>query len=440
MPRLSVIVPVYKVEDYLPQCLHSLLTQAEEGDLEIVCVNDGSPDLSRAILGLFDEVSDRIVVVDKENGGLSSARNAGIEVATGDYVTFVDSDDFVEPSYAQCIEEALAPGDVDVLVFGARVWPESASYWWLDRVLSPRTCHYPGFCEALLADEGTRPFAWRLAVRRELLFESGLRFDEDLVFGEDQAFMLGLYPRARGISVISAKPYVYRADRAGSLMEGRFKDLALRSHDHVRIVEHVLRDWLAAGFIERWGREIFFWAIDFTVADILKLENPARSQMLVYLACVLETFFSEEDLDRWCAEKGTVAAFARAVLVDRTLSSGPGRKGLFYYHTITHEGIRPFVEGPVNRVLRSAPAQAIADTAAKISPALDAEAVAAHEALASEAERADALMAALAYLAERRDALGLEPIDALVFEEEIELASAVESADAAGEPPTSEDE
>ncbi len=418
MPRLSVIVPVYKVEDYLPQCLHSLLSQEGGEDLEIVCVNDGSPDLSRQILGLFGEVDRRIVIVDKENGGLSSARNAGIEAATGDYVAFVDSDDFVEPDYAKTIFEALAPGDIDVLVFGARVWPEGASYWWLDRVLSPRTCNYEGFCEGLLLDEGTRPFAWRVVVSRELLVASGLRFDEDLVFGEDQAFMLGLYPRARRISVISSKPYVYRAERPGSLMEGRFKDLALRSHDHVRIVEHVLRDWQGAGFLERWGREIFFWAIDFTVADILKLENPARSQMLVYLACTIETFLDRARIEEWCAEKTTVAAFARAVFIDRQLSAGPGRKGLFYYHTIVHEGPRPFIEGPVNRVLSSAPAKRVASLAWRVRPDLDPEVLRARDELKSEAERAEALALALDALNARRAEAGLSTfLDVEVAEE-----------------------
>ncbi len=407
MARLSVIVPVYKVEEYLPQCLHSLLSQEGAEDIEVVCVNDGSPDLSRQILGLFGEVDPRIVIVDKENGGLSSARNAGIEAATGEYVSFVDSDDFVEPTYVKTILEALSPGDIDVLVFGARVWPEYASYWWLDRVLSPRTCIYEGFSEGLLLDEGTRPFAWRLAISRELLMESGLRFDEDLSFGEDQAFMLGLYPRASLISVISAKPYVYRADRAGSLMEGRFKDLPLRSHDHVRIVEHVLRDWQGAGFLTRWGREIFFWAIDFTVADILKLDNPERGQMLVYLACTLETFFDRAQIEAWCAEKGTLAAFARAVLVDPSLSAGPGRKGLFYYHTIVREGARPFIEAPVNRVLSSAPAKKLAGVAWRVMPDLDPEAQQARDELKSEAERAEALTLALDTLNARRAEAGL---------------------------------
>lgn len=410
MPRLSVIVPVYQVEEYLPQCLHSLLSQKGGEDLEIVCVNDGSPDLSRAILALFGEVDERVKIVDKENGGLSSARNAGIEAATGDYVAFVDSDDFVEPTYLSTIEEALAPGDVDVLVFGARVWPEQASYWWLERVLSPRTCHYEGFCEGLLNDEGTRPFAWRLAIRRQLLVESGLRFDEELAFGEDQAFMLELYPQAKTISVISAKPYVYRADRAGSLMAGRFEDPALRCHDHVRIVEHVLRHWKRAGFIDRWGREIFFWAIDFTVADILQLKNPARSQMLIYLACTLRAFFPDDALNAWCEESGSIAAFARSVLKERATSAGPGRKLLFYRHTLAYEGLRPFVWGPVEKISKSAPVQAAASLVYRVAPDADPARQAAKDELAAEAERAEGLLCALDALNAKRVERGLEPL------------------------------
>ena len=94
MPCISVIVPVYNVEEYLCVCLSSIRKQSLR-DIEIICVNDGATDASGELLDLFAAVDERIRIVEKENGGLSSARNAGIEAARGDYLMFVDSDDLL---------------------------------------------------------------------------------------------------------------------------------------------------------------------------------------------------------------------------------------------------------------------------------------------------------------------------------------------------------
>ena len=94
-PIISVIVPVYKVENYIRRCLDSLVAQTYR-HLEILLVDDGSPDSSGAICEEYAEKDSRIKVIHKENGGLSSARNAALDVATGDYIAFVDSDDWID--------------------------------------------------------------------------------------------------------------------------------------------------------------------------------------------------------------------------------------------------------------------------------------------------------------------------------------------------------
>ena len=94
MPAISVIVPVYHVEKYLPRCIHSILAQTFT-DFELILVDDGSPDNCGAICDEYAEKDKRIRVIHKENGGVSSARNAGLDLAEGDYITFVDSDDYI---------------------------------------------------------------------------------------------------------------------------------------------------------------------------------------------------------------------------------------------------------------------------------------------------------------------------------------------------------
>ena len=95
MPRVSVIIPVYNTERYLTQCLESIVSQTLE-DIEIICVNDGSKDGSADILRDYARRDRRVIVIDQPNQGLSAARNAGASAAAGDYLYFLDSDDYIE--------------------------------------------------------------------------------------------------------------------------------------------------------------------------------------------------------------------------------------------------------------------------------------------------------------------------------------------------------
>ena len=115
---LSIIVPVYKVEQYLAEALDSLLDQdISQEDYEIICVNDGSPDGCEAIIEDYARHNSNIVLVNKENGGLSSARNAGLERASGKYIWFVDSDDFVQPNVLGGMRSKVMQENCDRLLF-----------------------------------------------------------------------------------------------------------------------------------------------------------------------------------------------------------------------------------------------------------------------------------------------------------------------------------
>ena len=101
--KVSIIIPIYKVEKYLDECVNSVVKQTYN-DLEIILVDDGSPDACPSMCDEWEIIDDRIKVIHKENGGLSDARNAGIKVMTGDYVLFVDSDDYLA---SNMVEELL---------------------------------------------------------------------------------------------------------------------------------------------------------------------------------------------------------------------------------------------------------------------------------------------------------------------------------------------
>lgn len=123
--KISVIVPVYKVEQYLNRCIQSIVNQSYN-DLEIVLVDDGSPDECPAICDSWAERDQRIKVIHKKNGGLSSARNAGLDIATGDYIAFVDSDDYAASNMFEIMLDAAIRNNVDVACCG-RVRVSTAS-------------------------------------------------------------------------------------------------------------------------------------------------------------------------------------------------------------------------------------------------------------------------------------------------------------------------
>lgn len=116
-PKISVIVPVYKVEKYLERCVDSIINQTYK-NLEIILIDDGSPDLCPVICDKYAEKDSRIIVIHKENGGLSDARNAGINVSCGEYIVFIDSDDFVKEKYIEKLYEAIQKDDSDLSMCG----------------------------------------------------------------------------------------------------------------------------------------------------------------------------------------------------------------------------------------------------------------------------------------------------------------------------------
>lgn len=113
MPIISVIVPVYKVEDYIDRCVESLVAQTLR-DIEIILVDDGSPDASGKMCDEWAKKDDRIKVIHKVNGGLSDARNVGIEAAKGDYVAFIDSDDWIDSDMFETLYNAAIKHDADI--------------------------------------------------------------------------------------------------------------------------------------------------------------------------------------------------------------------------------------------------------------------------------------------------------------------------------------
>jgi len=305
MSRISVVVPVYNVEDYLDWCLESLRSQSL-ADIEIICVNDGSTDRSLEKLVQWAERDSRIKIVDKPNGGLSSARNAGIRAATSDYVCFLDSDDRFRPKACETMVQLFRQTGADVLTFGASCYPKGAGNLWLKDVLSPRDVVYESFSPDILFAEKSRPFVWRTACRRSLLIEKNILFDETLRFGEDQVFDFALYPRAGRVVLSSKKLYDYRVSREGSLMAGMRDDSGAKLLEHVNIVRQILTNWDEGGFLLQYPVDMISFALDFSLYDALKLDDKTYTVVAAALGAVLSSYWSVEDVSEMPLETATM--------------------------------------------------------------------------------------------------------------------------------------
>ena len=115
MKKISIIVPVYKVESYLSRCIDSILAQTYQ-NFELILIDDGSPDCCGEICDNYAKKDDRIIIIHKPNGGLSSARNVGLDLATGDYIGFVDSDDYISINMYSDMIKLLEVNGLDIII------------------------------------------------------------------------------------------------------------------------------------------------------------------------------------------------------------------------------------------------------------------------------------------------------------------------------------
>jgi glycosyltransferase involved in cell wall biosynthesis len=223
-PKASVIIPVYNVEQYLAECLDSAVGQTLK-DIEIICVNDGSTDGSRAVLERYAQADPRVIIVNKENGGPSSARNAGLDAASGKYISFLDSDDFQEPELLELCYAKAEQASLDIVFFDAQSFFENGD-------LHERFAVYDGLYirkgtyddtydglslfDTLRAQGDYRESPCLSLYRRDFLKEANLRFAEGIIH-EDDLFTFSSLLKAHRIQHVPRVLYRRRI-RNGSIM------------------------------------------------------------------------------------------------------------------------------------------------------------------------------------------------------------------------------
>lgn len=257
--KVSVIVPIYNVEMYLERCLESLVNQTLK-EIQIILVNDGSPDRSQDIIDRYaKKYPDKIEALIKENGGLSDARNYGISFAQGEYIGFVDSDDYLDITmYEKMYQKALAE-DADIVVCGYYGVDEQKNSF-----RSLQTSNKKEFGVSLYDNPkllySNAPYAWNKLYRKELIEQTKIRFPKGKIY-EDIATIYPLMQYANKIVKVNEPLYYYILKREGAIT-ATFSNKILQQFEALSILnEH----YLAANHFDYFRNELEFINLKHTI-------------------------------------------------------------------------------------------------------------------------------------------------------------------------------
>lgn len=255
-PLISVIIPIYNREDTLKRCLYSVLNNTYK-NIEVICVNDGSTDSSAWIMEQVASVDNRVCAINKQNRGVSSARNAGLAMSNGDYIAFVDADDWVHPQYFSILMKGMIESGYDV---AACVYTRVEQYTDEMHTLNEEAAFFKNQSDKdILNDHYLKCFVWGRIYRRSIVGNE--KFNESLFLAEDTVFNLNVICKNTKIDFgyYSENLYYYydRTDSAIYTIEPRMLLKTIeyaylpdyyRYKNRVVILEHVCRLLLVARY------------------------------------------------------------------------------------------------------------------------------------------------------------------------------------------------
>lgn len=228
MPKISVIVPIYNVEKYLNRCVDSILNQTFE-DFELILVNDGSPDNCGNICDEYAQKDNRVKVIHKKNGGVSSARNVGIDIAQGEYIMFVDSDDWIQ---SVMLEQMYVYNNSDLIISGLEFVDINNNILFTNFIDFFQNITIEKFMSTWYVEAEKKLLLsgpYNKLYKREIIADYNIKFNENISICEDGLFVTQYLLHCHKISNINKSFYEYIQYEGNSLM-GRYNDNAIEAN------------------------------------------------------------------------------------------------------------------------------------------------------------------------------------------------------------------
>ena len=269
MPKVSVIVPIYNVQEFLPKCLESLVNQTLQ-DIQIILVNDGSQDNSGKIAEEFqNRFPDKIMLLNKENGGLSDARNFGLPYATGEFIAFLDSDDYIEKNAYEMMYQKAIDENADYV--------ECDFYWEYPNDKKIDKCNlYFGKKEMLT---NVRVVAWNKLIKRQIIEEHSIYFPKGLRY-EDVQFTYQLVPYLERTSYVN-QPFIHYVQREDSIANSQNE----RNREIFEVLDNVISYYQEHGFYDEYRYELEYlytrYSLCSSLRRICKIEDKVLRKQLI---------------------------------------------------------------------------------------------------------------------------------------------------------------
>ena len=290
LPLISVIVPVYNVEEYLSRCVNSLINQTYQ-NLEIILVDDGATDNCPRICDAFAEQDSRIKVIHKVNGGLSDARNAGMKIMSGEYVSFIDSDDWVNMHFYEVLMGVMQKEDCDIVQCEREILHKAKGEWNLEIPKQEAELYSAEEAVSLLIDECKfKQVVWNKLYKRKnicLEFRKGMT-------NEDEFWTYKVFGEADKIAYINAPMYYY-FQREGSIINSSYSLKRLHGIEALmERYEYVKEKYPALE--EKAVFSVYSECLYAYQMSLKRLEKAEKQQACKYILGVVKNFYPSNNM------------------------------------------------------------------------------------------------------------------------------------------------
>ncbi|MBQ8931778.1 MAG: glycosyltransferase [Ruminiclostridium sp.] len=289
------------MEPYLKRCLDSILDNTYK-NLEVLCIDNGSTDESMNILKYYNKMDKRVKILNQSVKGPSATRNMGLDNAKGEYISFVDSDDFVSYNAYEILIEVAQKHDLDLIMFGANCVPYENTPNWMWPIINTQYRYYKD-CKGskiVFKERASRPFLWMHFIKRELFEKpTKIRFDETMMLAEDHLLQFQYVPRAKNIMVIDDKLYNYQIARGGSLMQLYSSRRIKKVETHITLIEKLLECWEYDGEFWEEESELITWTVNFLYYSIIDLPMAWKQKYSKRIVKLLQENFTMSLIADW---------------------------------------------------------------------------------------------------------------------------------------------
>lgn len=299
MPLLSIIVPIYNVEQYLANCIESILIQTFN-DFELILVNDGSTDSCGEICNYYAKIDNRVLVIHKTNGGVSSARNAGIDKATGEYIAFIDPDDSIEPNMYELLLKAALLHKVDIVICPIKIIDisnntRSISSIWTDIncIIGKQEIEKYLIPSILVNRTYSLVSSVNKLYRKSLFDLFNIRFDEHKHHSEDARLNFTLLPLINNLVYIEQPLYNYYLRRRNSLSKVFREDLYEYILDNKSFLIELCRKYSLANKIDTVRKHFMQVTLGY-MQDIVNSEISTNKKYKMLLEILNDKEFIED--------------------------------------------------------------------------------------------------------------------------------------------------